>query len=168
GLRGERQCAEEATRCFSRLQYSLLYSNRADEAFDLHERSIEAAICGPQFSDARVGHILFLLLTGNVEIASRLFEVTFPQAIEANDDLTLLKACEIGWVVLEVLRRRRLDMPSLGSALQLGIHDMTGWSDWMRSKAETLGVAFDQRNGNDGHRATRDGYRQLIEHLANA
>jgi cellulose synthase operon protein C len=164
-LSREQSCHEEPARCFARLQFAYLFSDMPEEAFQVHERSIEEVIEGPQFCDARAVHMLFLLITGNAELAGRLLEISIPQAIDSACDLSILHTCEIGELVLEVLRARRMDMPTLEPAPHLGLSSLSDWTAWMQRTSEDLGAAFDVRNGNPAYRDARDDHGELLEQL---
>jgi hypothetical protein len=164
-LSGSLDCMEEPARCFSRLQFALADLGREKEAFEAHRRSTEAVLAGPQFADARVNHMVFLLCSGNFDLAGHVLEIALPQAL-VGDELGLLMTCETGSAVLEVLRRRRMDMPSFEPEPAVGVASSFDWPDWMAEQRLRLAAAFDERNGNTAFADDRARFEQMIEDLA--
>jgi hypothetical protein len=144
----EHSCLEEPVRCFSRLQFIYAENDQVEQALELHARSIEHCLIGPQFADVRCNHMVFLMCGGQFEQAGRLLEISLPQAIEGHSDLALLDTCAVGALVMRVLIERRLEMPSLEPAPKLGVRDSSEWLAWMTAQAHRLAPLFDRRNGN--------------------
>lgn len=167
-ISGDEECMEEPAKCFSRLQFALMETGRVEEAMDVHARSLEAVAAGPMFADARANHMMFSMLVGEFERAGAILEISLPQALDSGVDRAVLETCEMGALVLDVLRRRRLDMPSLEPAPSLGIRDAGEWMDWMAARSRELGDAFDARNGNHAWTDGRAGLADLAEQFGDA
>lgn len=162
---GSQSCMEEPARCFSRLQFSLAALDRFEDAIRVHRESLEHVADGYQFFDARASHMLFCVLFGNLELASRLLEISLPQAVRSGVDMALLRTCDTGDLVMEVLRRRHADMPNLDAAPEVGVREVADWPEWLAATADRLAGAFDERNGNDAWAKARASTAQIAEQL---
>jgi hypothetical protein len=167
-IREEQHCNEEPGQSFARLTYAFADAGRFEELGPIHRRGLELVAEGPQYCEARANHTHFLVLTGNFELAGQMLEIALPQALDGGPDLPLLQTCDVGWLVLEVLRRRRLDMPSLEPSPDRGIRSAGDWAEWMEQQATTLGPIFDRRNGNTAYQDDWAQNQELADRIASA
>ncbi|MBL9031746.1 MAG: hypothetical protein JNM80_08560 [Phycisphaerae bacterium] len=147
-LDGQLKCEEEPAITLSRLPFAYVGAERFDDALETAKVAIDLILDGHQYCEARGRVMHLLLMSGNVEPAGRLLEVSLPQALHAGNDLSLLQTCVIGVALVDAARARGIDVPTPDDLPPQAGATTEALRDWMADQAETLAPRFDARNGN--------------------
>jgi hypothetical protein len=144
-LSGTVGCAEQPEKALAVIQVPYLHLGRHDEAATAHIRAYRRHRYERDAFPFLPQHLMFCLLSGNVERGLSILEEHLPWLERPYDDYSAMEFAAVGAALATLARKGGIERPGL---------DLDGLAAGLAGTARRLATEFDQRNGT-GHQSER-------------
>lgn len=154
-LAGQSRCSTVPQRTYAQVLLPLLRLGRLEEAARYHQKGYRMVSKNKDYLDSIYDHLVFLVLTENLDRAVRLFEKHLPWALDiANLSHRFTFHCG-GLLLFEQLRAHGRERVSLRLPqnfplfVEDGKYAVEAIAAWLDGSLRELAARFNARNGND-------------------
>lgn len=157
---GGKTCATVPQRTYADILLPLVRLGRQSEALACHRRGYPMIRHNMNFMDELADHLIFLVVTENLDKAVTIFERHFPWLEQSRDLYDHFQFLLAAWLLFDVLSAQTSEKVGvrLGKSFpqysEDNLYDAKALALWCKQKAEVLAAQFDERNETDSFSQT--------------
>ncbi len=154
-LAEKKKCSTVPHRTYANILLPLVRLGRQREALLYHRIGYELIRHNKNFLDKMAEHLIFLVLTENLDAALSLFQNHFQWTQASRDLFNQFRFYRAAWLLFDSLAERRVTPINLQLSESFPLHSASGdydarsLADWFEQRAREIAARFDARNETD-------------------